>query len=173
MSTLQTALLVALLLAPWSAQVEPAPQHSLVDELALSTLEDAASVMLSEAGVSGTISARIKSPESLADKARRKGLRPDEVLDRVGLRVQVDSVADCYAVFEQLHSRYLPVPDSQDDYIAHPKANGYQSLHTAVRTPMGVAEFQIRTLEMHEHAEHGGASHVSYKSAQRARASLA
>jgi GTP pyrophosphokinase len=166
MSTLQTALLVALLLAPWGAQTDSAPQRSFVDEIALSTLEDAAIAMLSESGLRGSISARVKSPESLADKARRKGMRPDEVLDRVGLRVQVDTVEDCYAVFDQLHSRYLPVPGSQDDYIAHPKANGYQSLHTAVRTPVGVAEFQIRTPEMHAHAEHGGAAHASYKAEQ-------
>jgi GTP pyrophosphokinase len=166
MSTLQTALLVALLLAPWGAQTDSVPQRSLVDEIALSTLEDAAIAMLTESGLRGSISARVKSPESLADKARRKGMRPDEVLDRVGLRVQVDTVEDCYAVFDQLHSRYLPVPGSQDDYIAHPKANGYQSLHTAVRTPVGVAEFQIRTPEMHAHAEHGGAAHASYKAGQ-------
>jgi len=173
MSTLQTALLVALLLAPWGPQSEPSLQRSSVDEIALSTLEDAASTLLSEAGLSGTISARVKSPESLADKARRKGMRPDDVLDRVGLRVQVDTVAECYAVFEQLHSRYSPIPGGQDDYIAHPKANGYQSLHTAVRTPVGVAEFQIRTPEMHAHAEHGGAAHASYKAAQSAQMSPA
>ena len=167
MSTLQTALLVALLLAPWGAPDDTGSRAALADELALSSLEDAARAMLAESGLSGTISARAKSPESLAEKARRKGMRPDEVLDRVGLRVQVDTVEDCYALFEQIHSRYPPVPGSQDDYIAHPKANGYQSLHTAVRTPFGVAEFQVRTPQMHAHAEHGGAAHASYKAEQR------
>ena len=85
----------------------------------------------------------------------------------MGLRIQVATEADCYAVLAALHDRYAPVPDSQDDYIAHPKANGYQSLHTAVRTPLGVAEFQIRTPQMHAHAEHGGASHARYKAAQK------
>ena len=167
MSTLQTALLVALLLAPWGVSDDVGARPPLADALALSALEDAAHAMLAESGLIGTVSARAKSPESLAEKARRKGMRPDEVLDRVGLRVQVDTVEDCYAVFEQLHSRYQPVPGSQDDYIAHPKANGYQSLHTAVRTPFGVAEFQVRTPQMHAHAEHGGAAHALYKAEQR------
>ena len=172
MSTPQTALLVALLLLSWGAPQRPEPAAVQGDSIALSSLEEDAALLLRESGLRGTLSARVKTPESLEDKARRKGLRPDEVLDRVGLRVQVDTVADCYAVLEALHSRYQPIPGSQDDYIAHPKANGYQSLHTAVLTPIGIAEFQIRTAGMHAHAEHGGAAHASYKAEQRAQEPL-
>jgi (p)ppGpp synthase/HD superfamily hydrolase len=169
MSALPTALLVALLLglAPQRDQDVTPELVALADELTLSALEDDAAELLEEAGVTGTISARIKTPESLAAKAQRKGLAPEAVLDRVGLRLVVGSVADCYTALEHLHSRYAPVPDSQDDYIAHPKPNGYQSLHTAVLTPIGIAEFQIRTAAMHAHAERGGAAHSRYKAAQR------
>ncbi|MFT5679954.1 MAG: GTP pyrophosphokinase [Myxococcota bacterium] len=169
MSALHTALLIALLLglAPQGAEDTTPQLVAFADEIALSALEDDAAEMLTDAGLHASISARIKTPKSLAAKAERKGLIPDAVLDRIGLRVQVDSVADCYAVLTEIHSRYVPVSGSQDDYIAHPKANGYQSLHTAVHTPIGIAEFQIRTPAMHAHAEHGGASHSHYKAAQR------
>ncbi|MDG1478499.1 MAG: hypothetical protein P8R54_02865 [Myxococcota bacterium] len=169
MSALPTALLLAFLLglSPQSAGETPVALAAFADELALSALEDDAAEMLMEAGIEGAISARIKTLESLEAKAQRKGIAPEALLDRIGLRVQVASVDDCYAVLEQLHDRYTPIPGSQDDYIASPKANGYQSLHTAVRTPIGIAEFQVRTPGMHDHAEHGGAAHRGYKAAQR------
>jgi len=119
--------------------------------------------VLAQLGIDGTIYGRVKSPESLHAKAARKGLRPDQILDRVGLRVLVDSVSDCYAVRDALAARYPIIDDSADDYIAAPKGNGYQSLHMAALTPFGVAEFQVRTHAMHAHAEEGAAAHWLYK----------
>ena len=173
MSTLHTALLMTLLLSGFhsasadAAEIPEAEISALADGVALSALEDDALEMLEDADIDAVLTARVKAAESLAAKAERKQLRPDEVLDRIGLRVVVDSIADCYTVLDAIHSRYVPVLGNQDDYIAHPKANGYQSLHTAVRTPLGVAEFQVRTHDMHAHAEHGGASHFAYKAQQK------
>ena len=170
MTALQTALLVALLgLSPLgSADVSDPYILAFTNEITISALEDDVVSMLETVGLTGSITARIKTPESLAAKAARKGLSPDQVLDRVGMRVQMDSIEACYTIFAQINSHYTPVPGSQDDYIAHPKANGYQSLHTAVHTPFGVVEYQIRTPQMHEHAERGGAAHGRYKATQRA-----
>lgn len=133
---------------------------------ALDGLQHEARMLLDEVGVEGLLTARVKTPESVAAKAARKGLHPDQVLDRIGLRVCVDGIDDCYAVLDAVHARYAPIVGSQDDYIANPKPNGYQSLHTAVLTPMGVAEFQVRTHGMHHHAESGGAAHDRYKASQ-------
>lgn len=171
MSNLTTALMVTLILGLFPAddhQALPPEASILVDELTLSALTDDAAEMLDEIHVVGSVDARVKSPESLAAKAVRKGMPEADVLDRVGLRVRVETEAECYAVLEAIHDRFPQVVGAQDDYIARPKANGYQSLHTAVLTPLGVAEFQVRTHAMHHHAEHGGAAHAGYKASQRA-----
>ena len=124
-------------------------------------------LLLREHGIAGRVTGRVKSRASLHAKMRRKGVSEDRIYDRLALRVHVDSVEQAYRVRELLEARHRPIPGERDDYIAAPKANGYQSLHSALRTRLGeVAEFQVRTHAMHRHAEHGGAAHWAYKQAQ-------
>jgi GTP pyrophosphokinase len=117
-------------------------------------------------GLAAEVQGRPKHLYSIHKKMQGKALALDRVFDLRALRVIVASVADCYAALARLHEIYTPVPGEFDDYIAKPKANGYQSLHTVVLGPDGRAmEVQIRTREMHEHAEHGVAAHWAYKEA--------
>lgn len=166
------ATLLGLLLSYGPAVVpEPAVRSPVLDaasadSISLALLEADTRAVLNELGLDATLTARVKSPRSLSAKARRKGLPEDQVLDRLALRVRVDTEADCYTVMNTLLDRFELIEGSADDYIATPKANGYRSLHAAVRTPVGTAEFQVRTHEMHHHAEHGAASHHAYKVAQ-------
>ena len=101
-------------------------------------------------------------------KMQAKGVGLDEIYDACALRVIVDSEEECYAVLEEVHALWEPLPQKTKDYIASPKTNGYQSLHTVVRTPTGeCVEVQIRTSEMHYTAEFGVAAHWSYKERSR------
>jgi GTP pyrophosphokinase len=122
--------------------------------------------MLAAAGIRADIQGRPKHIYSIWKKMRGKELDFEHVFDIRAVRVIVDDVAACYAVLGRVNERYRAVDGEFDDYIARPKANGYQSLHTVVKDDAGRAfEVQIRTREMHEHAEHGVAAHWAYKEA--------
>jgi GTP pyrophosphokinase len=119
---------------------------------------------LAAADVKAEVSGRPKHIFSIYSKMRTKGLDFDELYDVRGLRVLVDSVKDCYTALGVVHNLWQPVPGEFDDYISRPKGNNYQSLHTAVFGPGGRAlEVQIRTHDMHHHAELGVAAHWRYK----------
>ncbi|MCI1191039.1 bifunctional (p)ppGpp synthetase/guanosine-3',5'-bis(diphosphate) 3'-pyrophosphohydrolase [Calidifontimicrobium sp. SYSU G02091] len=121
---------------------------------------------LARAGIAASVQARPKHIYSIWKKMQGKRLDFAQVLDLRALRVLVADVDTCYAVLALVHQRYTPVEGEFDDYIAKPKPNGYQSLHTVVldddRRPV---EVQIRTHAMHEHAEYGVAAHWAYKEA--------
>ncbi|MFN4349885.1 MAG: RelA/SpoT family protein [Hylemonella sp.] len=117
-------------------------------------------------GIPAQVQGRPKHIYSIVKKMRGKSLDFDHVYDVRALRIVVGSVPDCYAALSWVHSQFTPVTEEFDDYIARPKANGYQSLHTIVRDAEGrPIEIQIRTQAMHEHAEHGVAAHWAYKEA--------
>jgi GTP pyrophosphokinase len=119
---------------------------------------------LAKAGLHGDIAGRPKHIYSIWRKMQRKGLEFSELYDVRALRVLVDDVATCYAALGIVHTLWPPIPSEFDDYIARPKGNHYQSLHTAVIGPEGkTLEVQIRTHEMHRHAELGVAAHWRYK----------
>ena len=105
--------------------------------------------MVDDAGLHAEISGRPKHIYSIWNKMHAKGLAFEEVYDVRGLRVIVDEVAQCYQVLSMVHSAWTPVEREFDDYIARPKPNGYQSLHTVVRDDAGrTLEVQIRTRRM-------------------------
>lgn len=119
---------------------------------------------LDEAGIAHEIKGRAKHIYSIWRKMQRKGLDFHQLFDVRAVRVLVDDVASCYQVLGLVHGHWQPVPGEFDDYISNPKPNLYRSLHTAVRGMRGrVFEVQIRTHEMHEHAEFGVAAHWRYK----------
>ncbi len=111
-----------------------------------------------------TISARPKHIYSIYNKMTKKGLPLEQIYDIRGMRVLVDSLAECYLALGIVHNLWRPIPNEFDDYIANPKDNFYRSLHTAVHDDHGkTVEVQIRTWEMHEDAEYGIAAHWRYK----------
>ena len=115
-------------------------------------------------GIAAEVSGRPKHIYSIWRKMKAKGASFDQVFDLRALRVLVDDVAACYTTLGVVHSRWRHIPREFDDYIATPKPNRYQSLHTALIGPEGkTLEVQIRTHEMHEHAEYGVAAHWRYK----------
>jgi len=119
------------------------------------------------AGVRAEVTGRPKHIYSIYNKMRGKGLDFSQLYDVRALRVLVQSVKDCYAVLGVVHDLWQPVPNEFDDYIARPKGNAYRSLHTAVMASDGrPLEVQIRTYEMHRHAELGVAAHWRYKEGQ-------
>jgi len=122
--------------------------------------------VLRQAGIEAQVQGRPKHLYSIWKKMQGKSLAFERVFDLRALRVIVDDVPACYAALSAVHARYRAVPQEYDDYIARPKPNGYQSLHTVVQGDDGrTLEVQIRTRAMHEHAEHGVAAHWAYKEA--------
>jgi len=120
--------------------------------------------LIQQSNIEGKVSGRVKHIVSIWRKMQRKKLEFHQLFDVRAVRVLVNSVADCYAVLGIVHTNWHSIPDEFDDYIANPKDNGYQSLHTAVMADGGkVVEVQIRTFEMHEKSEFGVASHWRYK----------
>jgi GTP pyrophosphokinase len=128
-------------------------------------IHDSVSRALSKLGIEAEIQSREKSLFSIHNKMREKRLSFAQVLDVYGIRVIVNDVAQCYLALGALHMTFKPVPGRFKDYIAIPKVNGYQSLHTTLAGPFGTpVEFQIRTREMQRVAQAGVASHWLYKS---------
>ncbi len=120
--------------------------------------------VLAESGVEAQVTGRVKHIYSIWKKMQRKGLDFHELFDVRAVRVLVDDLTQCYTVLGHVNTHWQPVPGEFDDYIANPKGNGYQSLHTAVTGSGGqVVEVQIRTHDMHRHAELGVAAHWRYK----------
>jgi GTP pyrophosphokinase len=121
---------------------------------------------LARQGIQATVQGRPKHIYSIVKKMRGKSLGFEQVYDIRALRIVVPTVPDCYAALSWVHSHFTPVVEEFDDYIARPKANGYQSLHTVVRDGSGQPiEVQVRTQAMHDHAETGVAAHWAYKEA--------
>jgi len=120
--------------------------------------------LLTSAGLRAEVTGRPKHIYSIWNKMRSKRLALDDIRDLRGLRVIVDDVRECYSALALIHSRWAPIHEEFDDYIARPKPNGYQSLHTVVLAEDGrPLEVQIRTRAMHQFAEYGVASHWRYK----------
>jgi len=119
--------------------------------------------LLKEENVNSEISGRVKNIFSIYNKMHNKGTPFENIYDLQALRIIVDTVMDCYKVIGIVHSKYTPMPQRFKDYIAMPKSNMYQSLHTTVVHDGKIFEIQIRTKEMDEIAENGIAAHWAYK----------
>ena len=139
----------------------------------LSRILDNVNGKMIEAGIRAQVFGREKSLYSIYRKMEEKRLSFSQVLDIYGFRVVVKDVPTCYLALGALHALYKPVPGKFKDYIAIPKVNGYQSLHTTLIGPFGTPiEVQIRTEEMHHVAQEGVASHWLYKDAEQSGADL-
>jgi GTP pyrophosphokinase len=128
---------------------------------------------LGKLGIHGDVTGRPKHIYSIWRKMQRKSLRFEQVMDVLAVRVMVDTIAECYAALGVVHGLWHYIPGEFDDYIATPKDNNYRSLHTAVIGPGKLPlEVQIRTREMHDHAELGVAAHWQYKEGRKVEASF-
>ncbi len=153
--------------------LEPEVYNDLVEKIAIRKTErekyvqgivDEVSEHLSNAGIKFSIDGRVKHFFSIYKKMLNQNKTIEEIYDLFAIRVLVDTVRDCYAALGIIHSVYKPIPGRVKDYIAVPKANMYQSLHTTLINPGGQPfEIQIRTYDMHKTAEYGIAAHWKYK----------
>ena len=141
-------------------------EKRLERELHIERVRQQLAQALNEVGLQAQVQGRPKHLYSIWKKMKGKQLTLDKVFDVRALRVIVDDVPACYAALSRVHELWQPMPEEFSDYIAKPKPNGYQSLHTVVRDEQGRSiEIQIRTQAMHEHAESGVAAHWAYKEA--------
>ncbi|MDR1048484.1 MAG: bifunctional (p)ppGpp synthetase/guanosine-3',5'-bis(diphosphate) 3'-pyrophosphohydrolase, partial [Synergistaceae bacterium] len=144
------------------------PEREEVIQKGIEALE----VRLARDGIPCKIKGRAKHFYSIYEKMERKKISIDELYDILAIRVLVDDLPACYAVLGIVHSMWVPIPGQFDDYIANPKSNMYQSLHTTVMAFGAPMEVQIRTKEMNRLAEYGIAAHWRYKSGSGAADSL-
>ena len=138
--------------------------HQVVEKQIIAKVVDLIKDLLVSNGIDGQVYGRIKHKYSIYKKMQSQSLSLDEMHDIMAFRVLVKDIKDCYAALGLVHSQWRPVHGRFKDYIAMPKTNGYQSLHTTVIGPEGERiEIQIRTEDMHRQAEHGVAAHWLYK----------
>lgn len=134
----------------------------------LDQIKKSVEVNLARENIPARVSGRMKRPYSVYQKLKRQKIALDQVYDLLGLRIITDSVKNCYAALGVIHNDWHPIPGRIKDFIAIPRPNLYQSLHTSVIGPGGLAfEVQIRTEEMHRIAEEGIAAHWKYKEGKR------
>lgn len=138
--------------------------HANRENLAIRQVIAWLDAVLAEQGIEAHFDGRLKRISSIYRKMQHRDLSPDAIHDLRGLRIIVPDRETCYRTLDLVHESYDPLPDQVDDYIAHPKANNYQSLHTVVADERGKCfEVQIRTPDMHQVAERGSAAHWRYK----------
>ena len=145
--------------------VENVKQKRKERQIFIDTAIEAIAEKLQEANIKADIKGRAKHFYSIYKKMRRDHKDISEIYDLSAVRVLVDSVKDCYGVLGVIHAMWKPIPGRFKDYIAMPKSNGYQSLHTTVMTRGYPLEIQIRTFQMHQVSEYGVAAHWKYKEA--------
>ena len=153
--------------------LEPEVYYDLVDKIAvrksvrekyIQSIVDEVSEHIRTAGIKAKVDGRVKHFFSIYKKMKNQNKTIDQIYDLFAVRIIVDSVKDCYAALGVIHEMYKPIPVRFKDYIAMPKANMYQSLHTTLIGSSGQPfEIQIRTYEMHKAAEYGIAAHWKYK----------
>ena len=138
-------------------------KYNQAAEKSLKKVKDEVIIALAKEKIRAEVSGRVKSVYSLHKKMAKHNQNIHEIYDLTALRIIVDDITDCYLALGVIHSLYMPLAGRIKDYIAMPKQNGYQSLHTTVITPdKKIIEFQIRTHEMHEYAEKGLAASFYY-----------
>ncbi len=155
--------------------LEPEAYYDLVDKIAvrrserekyIQSIVDEVNVHIVNAGIQAKVDGRVKHFFSIYKKMKNQNKTLDQIYDLFAVRIIVDTVKDCYAALGVIHEMYKPIPGRFKDYIAMPKANMYQSLHTTLIGSNGQPfEVQIRTFEMHKAAEYGIAAHWKYKEA--------